>query len=143
MDPMKSSSTNPPVIHVGGLRIRVLAGAIETGRLLVADVEAVRGTKVPAHVHEHEDLRLLTLSGTLDVICDGVRQRLGANETVLLARGTPRALEVVSEQARFLAVFDPSCEQLLHALAASNPDAAPLLDDDVSALLAGAGVTRL
>jgi quercetin dioxygenase-like cupin family protein len=140
---MKSPKTNPPVIHFGGLRIRALAGVAETGRLLVADVEAERGVKVPAHVHENEDLCLVVLNGTLDVDCDGAHQRLGANDSVFLARGTPRALEVISEQARFLAVFDPSCEQLLHALAASNPDATPLCADDVSALLAGAGVNRL
>jgi quercetin dioxygenase-like cupin family protein len=130
-------------LHLAGLTATVLADGPGTGgRYLLADVTGARGARVPSHVHANEDEWLLVLDGELRVRVDGGERLVGPAEPVVLPRGVPHAVAVVSERARFLTLWDPAgLEDMLRLLADPAPDARPLPRDDVAALLARGGVT--
>lgn len=124
-----------------GLRFSVLVdGAASGGRYALADVTGERGARVPLHMHAHEGETVLVLDGELEVRSDRGAQRLRAGEPAILPPRDPHGLEVVSDRARFLLLWQPAgVERLVRTLAGE-----PALDpDDAAALLAAAGVTLL
>lgn len=122
-----------------GLRaVLRVPGEATRGAYALLEVEAPPGCTVAAHVHRHEDEQIVVLDGAVDITCEGVRTRHAPGGSVVLPAGRPHHL-ATEHGARFLWLFRPAgVEEVLGKLAGGALD-----DDDVSALLAGAGITVL
>lgn len=108
------------------------------GAYALLDVHAAPGAAVPRHVGRREEVFVHVLAGRVAVRVDRAERLLGAGDHVVLARGVPREIAVV-EAARLLLVVVPAgAERLAELIGDADADA-----DDVAALLAAAGFSRL
>jgi quercetin dioxygenase-like cupin family protein len=108
------------------------------GAYALLDVRAAAGAAVARHVGADEEVSVHLLSGRVALRVGREERVLEAGAHALLPRGVPRAARVEAD-SRLLLLFVPAGPERL----------APLLDDppadadDVAALLAAAGFSRL
>ncbi|PYE54990.1 cupin domain-containing protein [Deinococcus yavapaiensis] len=127
--PPVRSALSPRTFRVRADRFRVLVSGGDTDeRLSVLDVRARRGFELPVHVHDAEDEILTVLEGQVCVHLAGDDVLLGPFDTLLLRRGVPHALRLLTETARLTATYTPAgFERYLQAIA----EAGPTVDESV------------
>ncbi|GBF03832.1 hypothetical protein DAERI_010004 [Deinococcus aerius] len=90
-------------------RFSVLLGGEDTGgRLAVIDLCARRDFEPPVHVHRHEDELIAVLEGRLTVEVGAEHVEAAPGQVLLLPRGVPHALHLLSETARLLVIYSPA-----------------------------------
>jgi quercetin dioxygenase-like cupin family protein len=137
---MTVTSLAPEPLRLGGADLIVHVDAAETGgALALVELRAPIGTATPPHIHRHEDQGVLVVEGVVAVTVDRGRRTLGAGRFLMLPRGVPHALEVVSPEARYLCVFTPAGHEDVLRRAAGEA----LSRDDLAAILATGGVELL
>ena len=112
----------------------VAPGAGTADAFAVLEATLGPGAVIPNHVHRHEDVHLLPLSGAVSVVRDGQPRRLETGEHVRLQAGRPWGARAL-DGSRLLVLFVPAGAERLAAPLLAAPDA-----DDRAALLAAAGI---
>ena len=121
--------------HAAALSATVVAaGAGTADSFAVLEASLGPGAVIPNHVHRHEDVHLLALSGALSVVRDGCPQRVRTGEHVRLHAGQPWGARAL-DGSRLLVLFVPAGAERLAAPLLAAHDA-----DDRAALLAAAGI---
>lgn len=108
------------------------------GAYALLDVRAAAGAAMPRHVGTRERVIVQVLSGVIELTIAGEPRLLGPEDHAELPAGAPRSARVLAA-ARLLLLFVPGGAERLAELAAEPP----LDADDVAALLAAAGFTKL
>jgi quercetin dioxygenase-like cupin family protein len=122
-DPQRMTSNPPHFLQPGegraldlpGRSVQIKAAAEHTaGALAVAECALTGGIPVPPHVHAEEDIAVYVLDGELSARCGHVQWKTRAGGFVLLPRGVPHSVSVLSRHARTLVLAWPAgVEELL------------------------------
>src|SRR5215471_15387021 len=72
-------------------RLTVKSGVASGAGFAVVEMDDLRGTATPMHVHHGEDESFYVLEGEVVVFVDGERIDLGAGDFALVPRGTVHA----------------------------------------------------
>lgn len=103
---------------LGSLLTIKAAGDTTAGRFTLIEHLAPQGAGSPLHMHEREDEWFYVLEGELAFWVDGKTISAPAGSFVFGPRGIPHTFSVVSKEARFLLVAEPSgFENFVRALA--------------------------
>jgi len=108
------------------------------GAYALLDVRAAAGAVVPRHVAAAEEVVVQLLGGRIELLLGRERRELTSGDRTAIPRGVPRAARVVEPVRALLLLLPAGAEQL--ALLLGDP---PADADDLAALLAAAGISRL
>lgn len=108
------------------------------GAYALLEVHAAPGAGVPRHVGRREEVFVHVLAGRVAVRIDRAERELAAGDHAVLPRGVPRDLTVLEAAHLLLVVVPAGAERLAALVGDDDADA-----DDVAALLAAAGFSRL
>ncbi|WP_052351964.1 cupin domain-containing protein [Deinococcus pimensis] len=86
----------------------LLSGEDTGGRLAVLDLCARRSFELPVHVHRHEDELIAVMEGRLGVHVGDRYAEAAPGQVLLLPRGVPHALHVLSDTARLCVTYSPA-----------------------------------
>lgn len=107
-DGPSATSLNQPLWFLTNLsRVRLDAAAGD-GTLDVVESLGRRGEMPPLHVHHREDEYFVMLGGELTVFLPGAERRVAAGEAAFAPKGVPHTYRIESEEARWLAISNPS-----------------------------------
>lgn len=141
-----SATTPASRLRLHGMTLRVLAEATATERAFgLVELEIPEGAATPMHRHARESETVVVRAGAVRVHrpCSAPLV-LEAGDCLVLPAGLPHRLEGASPTpAVALAFLAPGGLEATLALAATPHHGEELDPDDVSALLACAGVTLL
>jgi quercetin dioxygenase-like cupin family protein len=94
--------------YFGGLMIVRAAGEDTGEQLAVHEHLSFGGMVTPLHVQPREDEMFYLLEGSMTFYLDGDVQSVSAGGTAFVPRGTPHAIRVDSEAARYLVLNTPA-----------------------------------
>lgn len=103
-------ASTEPIIFSGGVSVRILATAAETGGSMGMLVNTYpRGSGFPMHIHHKEDEVLVLLEGQLLCEAGGRQFELEPGEVFFGPRGVPHGFVSVGDvAARFVELFLPA-----------------------------------
>ena len=81
------------------------------------------GDQAPLHIHHAGEEAFVCLDGELEVVVDGVRERVAPAGYIVVPRGSPHTFATRSG-ARVLAVMSPEIAELIDGLHEDLPDGA-------------------
>jgi quercetin dioxygenase-like cupin family protein len=85
-----------------------LDSARSDGSLDIVEVSARRGDMPPLHVHHREDEYFVVLEGEIALFTPGATRTLAEGDAAHAPRGVPHTYRIESEEARWLAISNPS-----------------------------------
>jgi quercetin dioxygenase-like cupin family protein len=133
-------STSGATIHLGGIDVRFLVEAPDSGgAATVFECAVAGGAQVPPpHSHDAFDETVYGLEGVLTFTIDGRSREIGPGDSVCIRRGqVHQFVNAGSVDAKFLSVATPGVfgpdyfseiRDVLTAAAGGPPDVAALLD---------------
>jgi len=112
-------SSRPFTKVLGTSQAVILSGEQTNGCFTLIEQVESRGSRIPMHVHEHEDETFFITEGTVELVVGPMKLALRKGDTAFCPKGVPHAWEVTNDAgACFLVLITPAgLERMFNELA--------------------------